>query len=736
MASFNPDAYLAEKDTEAKQPAPAFNPDAYLAEPETMGGGESAFRGAIDSLSYGLGDEIGGHMEALASKVGLRGVGSPNLLDIRLETDKEDEQSYSDVQEAMRDRRRGLDKQAAADNPGAFLGGQITGGVVGAIAPVGALKLAAQAPKLAKGAQALARATQGSTAARTAAKVGAVEGAVYGFGSSEAEDPTQLAADTLKGGAFGAGGGLVVGKGLEKISDFATAASDIPGKVSALAQKFLPDVTAMKRGFEEGAKEKTISEGLVANVEKVYKGVKGALTEGRASKELQSEISDQVTEAKRLLNKKMLDLPEGQLSKQEIIVANKSIRDMGDEEAILAALLEDGPNPVKKWIAQKAATENPGNMPASQYEEILNMSAAVRDTAKEFDPSQVGRELKPLVKDVHESFIEGRGQAYGDLQTDAGIAYVKKYTEPLIDVLDEGIRRGRDRSSVISSKVPNVMEEVKRIILEAPDYADKGLTPGPLVQASKIEHFKRLQLARELIDDSISFDANKGRMSGDNLLMGVRSQIDEALKTSPMKNQVDELWAASKDVESNFFGAIKFGKGAGISIDEFKIAKMLNDTDSGGRFRNAVDSFQEFINRPELNNELRGKAQKLITKLKENFKIAEDKRALASFRWTPGPSSPAVQRLQSVMGGQKTLVEEAVQSPTGFVTMMDEFRKEITERAGKKLDDFDEKERAALAKLWVLRKNSPDMSQAKFEEHYKMLFPNASRQGAIDKFLD
>lgn len=728
---FDPDAYLAQNDT--KKQSSGFDPDAYLSQSAPMGGGESAFRGAIDAASFGLGDEAGGHLEAIGSKIGLRGLGSPNLMDIRLETDDEDTQTYSEVQEGMRDQRRALDKQAQEQNPKSFLAGQVGGGIAASVAPIGALKMAASVPKLARGAQALARGAQGSTAASTAARVGALEGGAYGFGSSEAEELPEIALDTAKGAAFGAAGGMVVGKGLEKISDFAGTAKDV-------AKKILPDVTSMKRGFEEGAKQKTLSEGLIANVEKVYKGIKGALTEGRASKELQSEISDQVAEAKRMLNKKMIDMPEGQMSKQEMIVANKSIREMSDQEAILSALFEDGPNPVKKWISQKAATENPGNMPASQYEEILNMPAAARDIAKEFEPKKVGRGMKEEFKGVQETFMTSKGEAYGELQNKAGLEYQKQYTQPAIDKLTDAIKRVEGRETV-SGGVSKVMKEAKKILEEAPGYEDMGLKTGPIRSAKATEHFKRLQLARELIDDSISLDPNKGRLSGNKVLLGVRSEINDALKKSPMKKEVDDLWSAGKEVESRFFGAIKFGKQGNIQIDSAKIANMMADTDAGGRFRDAIDTFEAFINRPELVTERSGgllakEGKNLVAKLRENLEIADNKRALSSFRWTPGPTSPAVQRMQSLMGGQKTLVEEAISAPTGFVTMMDEFRKEITERAGKKLDDFDEKERAALAKLWVLRKNAPDMTQAKFDSHYKMLFPNASRQEAIDKFLE
>ena len=212
-SSFDPDKYLQKKQavpdaiavTETTKPRD-FTPD------REIGGGESAFRGGIDSLTFGFGDEIGGAMEALGSLVGVRGIGSPDLKDVRRESDEEDKQSFSDVYRAMRDRRRGLDTEAEKQNPKSYMGGQFAGGV--ATLPLGGagLKVASKIPQVAKAVNVAKAAPLPSKLAQSAI-LGAAEGGVYGAGASEGEGFDDVAFDAVKGMGLGAAGGAIMSKG-------------------------------------------------------------------------------------------------------------------------------------------------------------------------------------------------------------------------------------------------------------------------------------------------------------------------------------------------------------------------------------------------------------------------------------------------------------------------------------------------------------------------------------------
>jgi len=663
--------------------------------------GDSGLRGAIDTLSLGFGDELGGHMEALGSKIGLRGIGSPTMSDIRLETDEEDKQSYSEVQEAMRDRRRALDKEAETANPKSFMAGQIAGGA--AMPAGGALK--------------------GGSLAVKAAKLGAIEGGLYGAGSSEEEEALEIMKDAGKGALIGGASGLVGGKAMEKISEYA-------GKASRAAGDMLPDISAMKRGFKEAASEETVTEGIPANIEKIYKGIKGAFTEGGATKELRSEIAEQVAEARQILIKPLMESPN--LSKLEVIANGKRIKAMSDDEVILEALMTDGENSVKRWISQRAAVEFPDNFSADQYNKILSMPAGQRIEARAFDKSKAGEQLKPVFEKTQASFKEARGEGWDALQNKARNEFTTEHTDKVLKSLDGAIEDANSMSS-IPSGIKNLLVDAKAMIESGQGLRLHKLKKGALEEMDSAEHFTRLQKARELLDSKIKWAVKHDEDNIEKVLKGARMDIDEALKMSGFKAKGDDLWQASKEVENKFFGAIEFNKHGNIDIDQYKITKMLNDTDAAGRFRDSIDSLKTFMTRDDISDSFKGQGQELITKLESALEKSASQRDLTGFRYKQGPSSPAMERATAIMGDD-SLVETAIRAPSGFVNQMDEFRKMVAEKSGKSLDSFDEKERSAMVKLWLLKKRKPDMSEAKFNQHFSQQFPGAARKEAIDEF--
>ncbi|MFT2622051.1 hypothetical protein ACMWQU_26950, partial [Escherichia coli] len=61
--------------------------------------------------------------------------------------------------------------------------------------------------------------------------------------------------------------------------------------------------------------------------------------------------------------------------------------------------------------------------------------------------------------------------------------------------------------------------------------------------------------------------------------------------------------------------------------------------------------------------------------------VADNQRALNSFRQKAGPSSPAIERLQSIQGGNSRL-KDAANAPAGFLNSVDEFNAFIKQRTG------------------------------------------------------
>lgn len=146
---------------------------------------ESGVRGAAQTASLGFSDEIAGGLEALRDK--MRGDARP----------------FEDIYRQHRDESRAKYKAAEAENPNAYLAGEVAG-VVGSLAIPGLGSLGA------------AKTLGGAVAG------GAALGAAQGLGSSEADltkgDVGGAAADAGLGALVGAGAGAV-GHGVGTLVD-------------------------------------------------------------------------------------------------------------------------------------------------------------------------------------------------------------------------------------------------------------------------------------------------------------------------------------------------------------------------------------------------------------------------------------------------------------------------------------------------------------------------------------
>lgn len=186
MPDFNPDEYLAKKSPSSG----GFDPDAYLSKkpeptkkPSRFTEAESGALGFTQGATFGFGDEIAGGLLATVAK--LQGNPKP----------------FKQLYESERDSQRGLLKEAQANNPKSFIGGEVGGSVATSFIP---------GLGIAKG-------------ATTAAKIGktAALGGLAAAGLSEA-DPTKspdelgsFAKDVAGGAALGGalqGAGIALGK--------------------------------------------------------------------------------------------------------------------------------------------------------------------------------------------------------------------------------------------------------------------------------------------------------------------------------------------------------------------------------------------------------------------------------------------------------------------------------------------------------------------------------------------
>jgi len=257
---------------------------------------EAGVMGAAQGASLGFVDELAGGLEALGSKVGLRGLGG-SLSDIRLETPEEDALSFADVYKQGRDLRRGEYERAAQENPASFTGGKILGGIASGVA----VPSAATAN--------LAR----------AASIGAGIGAATGFGESQGETSNQIL-DTLRGATVGGGLGAAG---------------------AAITKAMTP---AAKAAQEQAARSAyRVTGGLKSDINKLYNQTpeeigqelldRGLITLGtkRGSRELSEKILEDLGRFRTGQDKLMSTLDEGAPNAFDVTKVIAKIRKSADE---------------------------------------------------------------------------------------------------------------------------------------------------------------------------------------------------------------------------------------------------------------------------------------------------------------------------------------------------------------------------------------------------------------------
>lgn len=534
----------------------------------------------------------------------------------------------------------------------------------------------------------------------------------------------EMATDPLSYVSFGApaAGKTVarnVGKAVEKGAD---AAADI-GKVARGA----------KQGFATAAKEtKPVVEGMLGNVEKLWAGTKGAITEGKGTAEAAKEISTLGQKARQTLIRRLDEIPPEM--RITAIGNGKEILDLDDETAILRALMEPGENEIKQFVATKAATQFPGQINADEYLKVLNMPIEERLAAKEFLPYESAKEMVPAFEETKDLFKGATSKRWDELQGIASSKYDPAHTKKVVDEITMAWHEA-DRLKGIPATVKTELEAVDDIIMNGIGARKHGLKEIPLNQADAAEQFNRLQAARQLIDTKLNWAKREGISQAEDILRSTRAKIDEVLKFTPEKVEVDDLYRNAKGLEKKFFGALEFNKNGEIDIDAAKIARMIGDTDQAKRFKESLQEFKAFAARPDIDPEFAAKANDTIAKLEASIETMDKRRALQAFRMRQGPTSPAIERTQAVLGKESPLAS-AYSGSAGFVNQAEQVTKEVSQKLGKPIADFSDTERSRLTQYWVWKNKNPRATMKQTEMQFEASFPEYKAAKARNAFTD
>ena len=635
---------------------------------------ESVARGTVQGLSMGFADEGTGAAEAAYKGL----FGDDKLADFVANYKKYRDESRKDYDAAEK------------ANPNSYLGGNIAGGVASAFIPgLGALNAA-------KGAKLWA----------TIGK-GALQGGIAGAGYSEAGtlggDVTNAAIGAGLGGAFGgAGYGVAkgIGAGAKKVGDAMSANRGIGEKAATLGK-------ALTSGAAKGAKEG--AEGLPTGLDwagSAHGAVKGAISEVKATASGLKEFGEVAKAAREVIASSGDDAAE-------------AILKASDDDVVAAALMADGDNPVKAYFVQKSAMLSPGAHSSDDYAKVMSLPSEARQSARTFNPRDAAKEITPEVDAVEGLFKKARSERFNQLQDAARQQFDPKAVNAVVGSIGDALEDTTKLKSIPSS-VTSTLEDVQQMILEGNGTRLQKLQPGAIEGASVGEQFNRLQKARELLDSKIKWSSTNGEGQAESLLRGVRDSIDDALKTSAEKVEADALWSASKRLEGEFFDATKFGKAGARDIDESKIAKLLGKTDTGVRFSETLQKMKAFAEREDLSPEFRGEMAKVIKSFEDKIGTMDQKRAIDTLRFKNGPSSPAIERLQSI-SNKNGLLGDAINAPAGFLNSIDEFHKFIKTKTGRPFSDLSAKEKVGSATFLKWWRGNPDASQEAVDQMFKKL---------------
>jgi hypothetical protein len=711
---------LPALDSASQAVEPAVNPLIGKGYDSSYGGEDTILKALRDFFSAGHDDEAKGLLEAAGSKIGLRGLGG-GFNEWRRETPEEKGESFKDVYQQRRDQTQ-IEKQAAyEENPLLHIGSQVGAGF---LVPGGGSLIAG------------AKTLGGKLGAM--AGTGAAFGGAYGSGDSQADltegEISDYAGDVLTGAGIGAGASVLGGAAANvapKVFDKLTPSAKIAKEIVTNPIKFL-------KSFHRGMKNtnETALSGSLAAPEKIAGGFKEAIGKAKLADEAGDQLSDLAKISREVFNKagddlsdiaeeskmivKSILLKDPKSTKIDVIGNSKIIDNMTDEEAVVFALIQDGDNPVKRWWATKSAIDAPGQLNAKEIGDVLALPSGTRQTARAFNNRDAARDMLGDLEQARDLFKNTRSARFGELQDAARQSYDPRITQQVVDEVQGAIKDAGKLKSVPGS-VSNLLEDVNQMIQNGVGTKSQGLREGPLAAVDGAEHFNRLQQARELVDKKIKWASSNGEGPAEKILSDIRNQIDKTLKLSPDKLEADSLYRASKNVEKKFFGAMELrDKANNIEIDEGKLSKLFNDNDQAWRFRDALEEFKQFASREDLSPEFKEQAAVIAERLQTALDTKEQARKLMALRQRQGPTSPAIEGFKSKLGENSPLVD-AMQSPAGFINQADNFLISVGDVIGKNPRTFNDREKAAVARMMVWRNKNPNHTQAEFNAMVKRL---------------
>lgn len=533
-------------------------------------------------------------------------------------------------------------------------------------------------------------------------------GALYGAGDvpyqQAKQDPLSLFEPALKGAAKGAA---------------------LPLGAEAIARRG-PVWQGVKAARQELKGEGTIGQimGLPTAISEATEAYKGAMREPLAMKETVRQIAKQQPLEELPTAPKMFEptVRAGDESVLGRVTSGTSITP--EEEAqFLLNLLQQGKTPAKEFLTQKASQLYSGQIGPKQLEEILQIPLSQRVQARQFDPSAMGKQLKPQAVEARRALGKS-GEAFKTLQEQASQEYKRTQLPSVSNVIK--LAKTQFERPGTSAATKSTVEEIDMIINKGSALPSYGLTDGPLKSANAQEVYKRLQAAREYADETIQA-LGKSDKSVRDILQPIRIQLDEVLKSSPSKKIADALYSAGKDVEAFGIQPLMGKLGKKTYLSGKSIQEGLGDTRKGEQLQMGIEQARAFTKQfaEQLGPQETAKIDDFFNALAGAKSVADQKRLLDNVKFAEGPSGAAIR------AGIERLSQTIKPAPSGaemfraapeYLQSVDAFMADqAAKRFGKSYDQLTGKEQLKLVNMFQWFKENPSATMSEIESKFQTI---------------
>lgn len=517
--------------------------------------------------------------------------------------------------------------------------------------------------------------------------IGAGAGAAQSAGAVPYEEatPTEL----LKSGGIGA---LVGG-----------AAAGVPLLFGARGPIIEGAKAAMK-----GAEGKGMVGGTVGAVSEAIPAMRGAAKETQAFKEAVKQIAPEAVQQPTV----------GQYLRQGTQVTPE------EESQFLLNLLQPGKTPAKEFYTQKATQLYPGQTGPQQLRSVLDIPLEQRVSARQFDPSAMGRQLQPQAETAKQA-LGKKGEAFEKLMEAASQEYKRTQLPGVSNAIK--LAKAQFERPGTSALTKRTIGEIDTIINQGSALPGYGITDGPLKSANAAEAYKRLQAAREYADRAIELNPND--ISIQRVLQPVRDNLDEVLKSSPSKVIADKLYSQGKEIEDLAIAPLeaKVGGAQKTYLSGKKIQQALGDTLAGEKMAKGIEQAKAFTKEfaPQLGPKEAAKIDKFFNALADARTVADRKRILDDLKFAEGPSGAAIR------AGIAKLEQTIKPSPGGasmfkaapeYLQSVDAFMSENAQKYfGKSFDKLKGDQQYKLVNAFQWMKENPNAAQSEIMDKFNTI---------------